>query len=611
MKKRRNRTISDTFVRHAVAGAVAVAVSVMEASGISAHPFLGTTWQDTAYPSFGDFFTQLTPENDGKWGSVEPVQGTFDWSHLSAMYTLAAQRGMLVKQHNMIWKGQQPAWVTAGNATSAEQAWFSAYAGKFSPNVMDVVNEPLDGAPQYASGLPDGGTSSSSYGGFGWVVQAYKLARTDFPNATLLINDYGILASGTKTAQYMALIKTLKSKGLIDGIGLEAHGLEHVSTQTIQTDLNTLDTLGLPIYISEYDLNQSNDAAQLAQMKAQFPIFYTNSMVKGVTLWDFAYGHTWQSNANLLYANGNPRPAMQWLERYVNPGGTVIDSGAVQTVASAAGIATGPIAIDFGGGTLRYAEAGINLKNVLQINDNAAFIDINGQTGAQYSGNISGGGSLTIENTANSGNDSLLLAGTDSVSGVTTIAGNTRLVLDAITGVSGTGVITGAVTVNADGSLSGNGTVANTLLLAGTLAPGERTAGTITVQNLIINNGGKLDFILNTANAAAGTAGNSLVAAADVTLGSHVVVSITAGPSFGAGMYHLLSFSGGIANAGDINSWIINGPVGFSYALTDPAGMINLSVTAVPEPATLALLLLGISAIALCRRRAAGSDCCK
>ena len=611
MKFKRNRGTASRALRRAVLGAAIINLSVIGVDEVSAHPFLGTTWQDTAYPSFGDFFTQLTPENDGKWGSVEPVQGTFDWSHLSAMYTLAAQRGMLVKQHNMIWKGQQPAWVTAGNATSAEQAWFSAYAGKFSPNVMDVVNEPLDGAPQYASGLPDGGTSSSSYGGFGWVVQAYKLARTDFPNATLLINDYGILASGTKTAQYMALIKTLKSKGLIDGIGLEAHGLEHVSTQTIQTDLNTLDTLGLPIYISEYDLNQSNDAAQLAQMKAQFPIFYTNSMVKGVTLWDFAYGHTWQSNANLLYANGNPRPAMQWLERYVNPGGTVIDSGAVQTVASAAGIATGPIAIDFGGGTLRYAEAGINLKNVLQINDNAAFIDINGQTGAQYSGNISGGGSLTIENTANSGNDSLLLAGTDSVSGVTTIAGNTRLVLDAITGVSGTGVITGAVTVNADGSLSGNGTVANTLLLAGTLAPGERTAGTITVQNLIINNGGKLDFILNTANAAAGTAGNSLVAAADVTLGSHVVVSITAGPSFGAGMYHLLSFSGGIANAGDINSWIINGPVGFSYALTDPAGMINLSVTAVPEPATLALLLLGISAIALCRRRAAGSDCCK
>jgi hypothetical protein len=76
-------------------------------------------------------------------------------------------------------------------------------------------------------------------------------------------------------------------------------------------------------------------------------------------------------------------------------------------------------------------------------------------------------------------------------------------------------------------------------------------------------------------------------------------------------MYHLFSFSGGIANAGDINSWIIDGPVGFSYALTDPAGMINLSVTAVPEPATLVLLLLGISAIPLRRRRAAGSACCK
>ena len=309
----------------AAAGA-AIALALADVGPAIGRPFLGTTWQGVAYPSFSGFFTQLTPENDGKWGSVEPSPGTFNWSNLSAMYALAAQRGMLVKQHNMIWSQQQPYWVNSVNATTAERKWFSAYANEFSPNLMDVVNEPLDGSPSYASGLPDGGTSSSSYGGFGWVVQAYQLARTDFPNATLLINDYGILASATKTAQYMSLINVLKSKGLIDGIGLEAHGLENFSSATIQSNLNKLDTLDLPIYISEYDLNQTSDQAQLTQMQTQFPIFYTNSMVQGVTLWDFAYGHTWQPNANLLYANGNPRPAMQWLDTVSN---TVTVAGAL------------------------------------------------------------------------------------------------------------------------------------------------------------------------------------------------------------------------------------------------------------------------------------------
>lgn len=580
----------------------AAALAIADVGPVVGQPFLGTTWQGVAYPSFGGFFTQLTPENDGKWGSVEPTPGTFNWSNLSAMYTLAAQRGMLVKQHNMIWSQQQPYWVNSANATTAEQNWFSAYANEFSPNLIDVVNEPLDGPPTYASGLPDGGTSSSSYGGFGWVVQAYQLARADFPHATLLINDYGILASATKTAQYMSLINVLKSKGLIDGIGLEAHGLENISSTTIQSNLNKLDELDLPIYISEYDLNQTSDQAQLTQMESQFPIFYTNSMVQGITLWDFVDGQTYQPNANLLYANGNPRPAMQWLETYMNPGGTVIDSGAVRLVSSSSGLPAGTIAIDFGGGTLRYSAAGITLANALQLNDNSSYLDINGQTAARYSGNITGGGSLTIENTAGSTNNSLVMTGADTAFGITTLDGNVRVLLDSEPGISGSGVITGAVTVNAGAVFGGTGTVSNTVTVAGALAPGDGSYGTLRIQNLALANSSKLDFTLNAANAVAGTGGNSFVVTNNVTLGSGVTIDITPGNDFGEGVYSLLSFSGILFNSADLTSWTVNGPAGFNYQLTDPAGLISLNVTAVPESATLGLLVWAIGALLLLAR---------
>jgi|GEM_PF-2303561 len=584
----------------------AIVLAIADAGAANGQPFLGTTWQGVAYPSFGGFFTQLTPENDGKWGNVQSASGTFNWSNLSPMYALAAQRGMLIKQHNMIWSQQQPFWVNSANATTAEQNWFSAYAGKFSPNLIDVVNEPLDGPPSYASGLPDGGTSSSSYGGFGWVVQAYQLARTDFPSATLLINDYGILASAAKTSQYMDLINVLKSKGLIDGIGLEAHGLENISSTTIQTNLNKLDTLNLPIYISEYDLNQSSDQAQLTQMQTQFPIFYTNSMVKGVTLWDFAHGHTWQPNANLLYANGNPRPAMQWLEKYMDPGGTVIDSGAVQMVASSVALGTGMIALDFGGGTLRYSAAAVDVANALQLNDNNSYMDINGQAGARYSGNITGGGSLTIENTGNSSNNTLVMTGADTASGTTTLDGNVHVFLDSEPGISGSGGITSAVSVNAGAVFGGTGTVSNTVTVAGTLAPGNGAAGTLKIQNLLLGNSSKLDFILNAPNLDAGAGGNSFIVTTDVTLGAGVSIDITPGTAFDAGVYPLLSFSDAISNSTDLSSWTVNGPAGFHYQLTDPAGMISLNVTAVPEPATLGLLTSVICALLLFARPRSG-----
>ena len=59
------------------------------------------------------------------------------------------------------------------------------------------------------------------------------------------------------------LLEILKRRKLVDGIGAPAHGLEQVSDATIQASLDRLASSGLPIYISELDLNFVNDDAQL------------------------------------------------------------------------------------------------------------------------------------------------------------------------------------------------------------------------------------------------------------------------------------------------------------------------------------------------------------
>ncbi len=177
------------------------------------------------------------------------------------------------------------------------------------------------------------------------------------------------------------------------------------------------------------------------------------------------------------------------------------------------------------------------------------------------------------------------LNGENTYTGSTVVSSGTLLI---------NGSITSATTVNAGATLGGNGRILAAVDSLGTITPGSNGAsGTLTITALTLANSSALNFILTTPNSAAGDAGNSLIATANTTLGSGITLNINAGPQFGVGVYHLISFSSAINNLADLNSWIVNGPSGYAYTLSDPVGMINLNVTAVPEPPALGLLMFG------------------
>ncbi len=309
--------------------------------------FLGSAWSSGQNLNFQNYWNQVTPENGGKWGSVEGTRGVMNWSNMDAAYALAKKYNMLFKAHTLIWGAQQPSWIanldTASQRQEIEQ-WFSLLAAKYPEmDYIDVVNEPLHNAPNgmvpwgttvknvdYAKAL--GGAGST---GWDWIIKSFRMARKYFPNSKLIINEYSVINSSTETQNYIKIIKLLQAEKLIDGIGEQAHAFTTygVSATTLKANLDALATTGLPIYLTEMDIDGTTDYIQLKEMQRVFPVFWKHAAVQGITLWGFRYG-LWRTKegAYLVNQNGTERAALKWLKAYVND--TLVNTKSITVLAS-------------------------------------------------------------------------------------------------------------------------------------------------------------------------------------------------------------------------------------------------------------------------------------
>ena len=297
--------------------------------------FLGNVKSVNGDNNFANYWNQLTPGNEGKWGFVATSQDTtkWNWTGLDALYNFAQTNHIIFKDHNLIWGQQQPSWISGlDSATQYNyiETWIRMVGQRYpKTDMIDVVNEPLNN-----HNPPDGGNGRANYekalGGKGatgwdWVIKAFELARKYMPNTKLLINDYGIINDNNATTSYLQVINLLKDRGLIDGIGVQGHrfALENADTTVLKNNINRLAATGLPVYISELDLGNigdsgtPNDNIQLQLYQKIFPILWNNPGIKGITLWGYIEGEMWQSTCYLVHTDGTWRPALTWLAQYI------------------------------------------------------------------------------------------------------------------------------------------------------------------------------------------------------------------------------------------------------------------------------------------------------
>ena len=280
-------------------------------SSASGKKFVGNiTTGGQVRSDFTRYWNQITGENEGKWGSVEGTRDVYNWAPVDRIYAYARQNNIPVKAHTFIWGAQYPSWINnlSASETAAEiEEWIHDYCTRYpDTKYIDVVNEAVAGHQPAAY-------AQKAYGN-NWIQKVFQLARQYCPNSILILNDYNNIRW-----QHNEFIALAKAQGnYIDAVGLQAHELKGMSAADVKTAIDNIwNQVGKPIYISEYDIGDSNDQVQLQNFQAHFPVFWNHPHVEGITIWGYVNGRTWIDGSGLMTDGGAQRPAMSWLMNYI------------------------------------------------------------------------------------------------------------------------------------------------------------------------------------------------------------------------------------------------------------------------------------------------------
>jgi endo-1,4-beta-xylanase len=306
-------------------------------------------------------FNQISPENDLKWALIHPTEGVngYNFAPADAYVDFGLKNEMYVVGHTLVWHSQTPNWVFAGTNPPPADAAASGgrrfgYSGprcsreellqrmrehihtvvgryKGKVKVWDVVNE----------AVADGGTNilrSSPWSqiiGPDFIAKAFEFAHEADPDAILRYNDYG-LESSAKRQKFIALVKSLQAQGVpVMAIGSQTHvSVTSPSFEQEDETLADLETLGLPIHITELDVNgarggQRNAGADVAANAATtqgglvsdadkkladayaglFRAFLKHEKsVKVITFWGINDAVSWRASGKPLLFDGDDRP---------------------------------------------------------------------------------------------------------------------------------------------------------------------------------------------------------------------------------------------------------------------------------------------------------------
>ena len=224
------------------------------------------------------------------------------------------KNGYRMKGHNMIWPSYHwaPSRLKSLDNTQLRVEISKALDERLSVlktvpfETVDVVNE-LVSEHDFEDKI-----------GLDFAVEAFKKSRATWPKADLVYNDYLVQDGVGVNPKYLGYAKKLKALGApITLLGYQAHFGEALPAITwLWTLLDTAQReTGLPVEITEFDLNTRDDETQGEYTRDLVTAWFAHPASKGFTMWGFWEGDHWIPSSAMIRKDWTLRPAAKiWHE---------------------------------------------------------------------------------------------------------------------------------------------------------------------------------------------------------------------------------------------------------------------------------------------------------
>lgn len=205
---------------------------------------------------FVERFNAAVFENELKWNATEHVQGHLNYTIPDQMVEFVRSNQIAARGHNIFWENPQyiPKWVlnlTGTGLKSAVESRIQSLMNKYKDEFIhwDVNNEMLH-FDFYEDRLGPNAT-----------LAIFKAAHEADPLATLFMNEYNVVEtcsdSHSTVDSFVSRMRELRRGGVsMDGIGLQGH-FDVPNAPLMRGIIDKLATLGLPIWLTEVDINSN------------------------------------------------------------------------------------------------------------------------------------------------------------------------------------------------------------------------------------------------------------------------------------------------------------------------------------------------------------------